>query len=244
MSDIPSALNKIQIEGVQTRFPVSEDLLQTMGGSVNYLIDAFVNGLVKKTEFTSSGSFTVPADVSIIYLEGVGGGGGGSGSSGGCGGIFRSGIFTVTPSSVHTVTIGAAGAGSGGAVGGTGGDSSFGSILSFPGGSGGVDGGNFVIAFNGISNVPISTFPDVYIQNVYERYGGVAIINSGLGEGGPSPQGWRGGTSGSTSRGGGGAGPYGPGGNGLSTPSTHGAGGGNTASGAGGFVRVMYFSQI
>lgn len=39
MSDIPSANQKIQIEATQYRGPVSESLLQTVGGSVNYALD-------------------------------------------------------------------------------------------------------------------------------------------------------------------------------------------------------------
>lgn len=39
MSDIPSAKQYIQIEGSQLRAPVSESLAQTIGSSVNYLID-------------------------------------------------------------------------------------------------------------------------------------------------------------------------------------------------------------
>ena len=39
MSNIPSSEQKIQIEGAQLRAPVSESLVQTIGGSLNYLID-------------------------------------------------------------------------------------------------------------------------------------------------------------------------------------------------------------
>jgi len=39
MSNIPSANQKIQVEPTQYRAPVSESLLQTIGGSVNYSLD-------------------------------------------------------------------------------------------------------------------------------------------------------------------------------------------------------------
>lgn len=39
MSNIPSANNKIQLESTQYRAPVSENLVQTMGGSINYALD-------------------------------------------------------------------------------------------------------------------------------------------------------------------------------------------------------------
>ncbi len=39
MSNIPSANQKIQIEATDYRSPVSESLLQTMGGSINYSLD-------------------------------------------------------------------------------------------------------------------------------------------------------------------------------------------------------------
>lgn len=40
MSNIPSANQKIQVEATQYLKPTSESLLQTMGGSINYTIDA------------------------------------------------------------------------------------------------------------------------------------------------------------------------------------------------------------
>lgn len=100
--------------------------------------------------FTSSGTFTVPAGVSLIKVTVVGGGGGGGGGyqasnysnagggTGGGGGVAV-GYVSVTPGSTHTVTIGAGGAGtnswSNGSAGGT---SSFGSVLSATGGGGGL----------------------------------------------------------------------------------------------------------
>ena len=39
MSNIPSSAQYIQIEGAQTRSPDSESLIQTIGGTENYLLD-------------------------------------------------------------------------------------------------------------------------------------------------------------------------------------------------------------
>lgn len=103
--------------------------------------------------FTSSGSFTVPAGVTTIYVSGGAGGGGGGGtnttsasSSGGAGGggAGQSAIrapYTVTPGQVLSVTIGAAGsAGAVGGNGGNGGNTVLGSLVTFQGGFGGASG--------------------------------------------------------------------------------------------------------
>ena len=97
--------------------------------------------------FVSSGTFTVPAGITLVKATVVGGGGGGAngftvvytqnaGANGGAGGI-SAGYVTVTPSSAITVTVGAGGAGSNGGAGAAGGTSSFGSVLSATGGGGG-----------------------------------------------------------------------------------------------------------
>ena len=89
---------------------------------------------------TSSGTFTVPPAVTSLRVLCVGGGGSGYGEwyGGGGSGVVSSGNYTVTPGSVHVVTIGAgAVGGSAGtcAAGTTGSSSSFGSLLSCSGGS-------------------------------------------------------------------------------------------------------------
>lgn len=114
------------------------------------------------TAFTSSGSFTVPAGVTRIFVVVVGGGGGGGGNkytiagdstftlyarggSGGFGGIAMA-FQNVTPGTVLTATVGARGSAGVGAdfyttgyasSGGTGGSSVF-NGLTATGGSGGV----------------------------------------------------------------------------------------------------------
>ncbi|KAF1004367.1 MAG: hypothetical protein GAK28_04074 [Luteibacter sp.] len=117
-------------------------------------------GQSRQQQFTSSGSFTVPAGITTIYVSAVAGGGGGGGgggnniggasaSGGGGGGAGQSIIrqaFTVTPGQVIPITIGTAGSGgAGGAqsnspapVAGTaGGQTIIGSLITLTGGSGG-----------------------------------------------------------------------------------------------------------
>lgn len=75
--------------------------------------------IVSKSQlFTTSGTFNVPADVSLIWVSGVGGGAGGSGGAGGGGGGGAGGasenMFNmprwVTPGDTLTITVGAGGA--------------------------------------------------------------------------------------------------------------------------------------
>ncbi|MBK5212563.1 MAG: T9SS type A sorting domain-containing protein [Flavobacteriaceae bacterium] len=62
-------------------------------------------------QFITSGDFTVPAGVTSITIEVVGGGGGGgiNGTGGGGGGGYSLGTYSVTPLATIPVTIGAAG---------------------------------------------------------------------------------------------------------------------------------------
>lgn len=108
-------------------------------------------------KLTASGSFTVPAGVTTLYISGCAGGGGGGGAggsrvggdaSGGGGGgagqaIFKT-PFNVTPGQVINITIGAYGfSGGGGAInsngydGGTGGNTVIGTLVTLLGGGGG-----------------------------------------------------------------------------------------------------------
>ncbi|MCH8153141.1 MAG: hypothetical protein IH830_12320 [Planctomycetes bacterium] len=92
--------------------------------------------------------FTVPAGVTKLMIEVRGGGGGGGKGNagggavgqGGSGSGYGMGIFSVTPGSIHAVTVGAGGLGSNGGtctVGAPGGTTSFGIIISATGGGGG-----------------------------------------------------------------------------------------------------------
>lgn len=60
---------------------------------------------------SGSGTWTVPAGVTKIYVEAWGGGGGGNWYAGGGGGSYVCGIITVTPGSTVGYSVGAEGAG-------------------------------------------------------------------------------------------------------------------------------------
>lgn len=92
--------------------------------------------------FTASGTFTVPAGISVIFLTECGGGGAGGGfnsannfGGGGGGGAACVKDYPIAVSGTVTVTIGAGGTGGVG-TGGNGGTTSFGSIVAL-GGNGG-----------------------------------------------------------------------------------------------------------
>ena len=119
---------------------------------------ANANSSARSRKLTASGSFTVPAGVTTLYVTGCGGGGGGGGgassstnsstsTSGGSGGAAQAVIKTpinVTPGQVISFTIGSGGAGgsggatgSNGGVGASGGSTIFGSLLTLSGGGAG-----------------------------------------------------------------------------------------------------------
>lgn len=124
---------------------------------------AFVQSALFSTQkmrvFTENGTFTVPENVTTIYVSGCAGGGGGGGglgymdnwfSNGGGGGAAQSVIkkpISVQPGQVLLVTIGAGGrGGAGGTPGNTGadgtagGNTSLGSLLALNSGGGGWSG--------------------------------------------------------------------------------------------------------
>ena len=98
-----------------------------------------------KITFNSSGSWTCPAGVTQVIVLAMGGGSGGvagiapgisnTGGMGGMGGGLQPAVLTVVPNTTYTITIGAGG--NGGVVqpasfpdpGGTGGDTSFGALM-------------------------------------------------------------------------------------------------------------------
>jgi hypothetical protein len=158
--------------------------------------------------FTASGTFTVPPNVYKIKSTAVGGGGGGGGSSntgsgsistapGGASGTAGWGLYAVTPGATYPVTIGPGGSGgiANGSNGSAGGTSSFGSLISAPGGSG---------------SFTSPSFPGAQVQ---AAVWGAAICTGGIINGGSrSGQASAGNSSGNVFGGGGGDGPFGGGG--------------------------------
>lgn len=97
--------------------------------------------------FTATGTYTPTAGMKYCIVEVIGGGGGGGGAvsgstgtvgvagGGAAGGYARKTISAATVGASKAVTIGAGGAGGGAGAGVAGGTSSFGAIISVPGGS-------------------------------------------------------------------------------------------------------------
>lgn len=107
------------------------------------------SGVLQRVTFTSVGAntWTSPPSVNYVDVTLVGGGGGGGGSSsvvygggGGGGGATIRRRVPITPNTAYTITIGAGGFGSLSGTGTTGGDSTFGSLVTAKGGSGGAKG--------------------------------------------------------------------------------------------------------
>ena len=173
--------------------------------------------------FTSGGTFTVPAGVTTIKVEVVGGGGG-----------ISVGIFTVTSGTNYTVTIGSGGAGGAPTVntkGGSGGTSSFigtGINMTATGGGGGTSGAKLP-GTGGVGS-------GGYYNHTLGGGGGSATadINAINGENG-------GGAAGADEKGGGGGGGAGGGRGGATIYGASSAKGGNALanSGAGGGGGVL-----
>jgi hypothetical protein len=87
--------------------------------------------------FTSTGTYTKPSGLKYAIIEGVGGGGGGdssgsNGPGGGAGGYFKKLVLAASIGTTETATIG--GAGVGGTVPTSGGNTTFGTLLTGNGG--------------------------------------------------------------------------------------------------------------
>jgi hypothetical protein len=94
------------------------------------------SGFTNMQVFESNGTFTVPAGISKIMVEGWGGGQAGNNSiSVGSGGTYCKSILMVTPNSNYSITVGNAGTPTNiGVPGNQGGDTYFGSLLIANGG--------------------------------------------------------------------------------------------------------------
>ena len=145
--------------GLNTDGDVDADSLADNFVSNNFFQDnsGGLTGPISVTEFTSgSGNYTVPAGARFIYGFALGGGGGGGGintfynatqSPGGSGGSGAAAFFAiaVTPGTIFSYAVGSGGAagasGNSSGVnrpsGATGGSTTFGSVVTVPGGGGG-----------------------------------------------------------------------------------------------------------
>lgn len=117
---------------------------------VGAAIVAATGRLAAIQKFTSSGTYTPTPGVTKIIVEMVGGGGGGGGAQAGSstsnsvGGGGGSGAYVramiTSPAASYAITVGSGGSGGTTGQGGTGGATTFGSLISCGGGSGGYTG--------------------------------------------------------------------------------------------------------
>ncbi len=145
----------IEIVGAGSGIKFSDGTIQTTASTaISYS---------RKQEFTSNGTFLVPAAVTKLMVEVVGGGGGGGGGGsgglgycgggggGGGGGGYGKAEFTVSQGQSYAVVVGQGGGGGGagytgspGSPGSNGGTTSFGtSLMNINGGFGGGAGGGY-----------------------------------------------------------------------------------------------------
>lgn len=244
MADIPSDIEKIQIEETEFEAPVSEAVAQKIGASINGLIDY----IATNTTFTSNGTFTVPNNTTVLGFLGCGGGGGGGGGNWGnfpmgLGGAGGSGVQptyvkrTVSPGETLTIVIGAGGAGGAGAntnasAGSEGGltyvtGSVSGLLCQFYGGKGGGGAINSPTQTPGAPSSIVATSGTLQISG---GYGGAPSVAGLSGGSGCYAGGGAGGPSGGANGGGGGGG-----GGGYATGGAGGAGA-NSGNGQNGFV--------
>lgn len=255
MSDIADNSSPVQIEGARFRSPVSEALIQQIGGNINFLL----NHVYRVTEFTASGSWTCPTNITRIIVVGWGGGGGGGGfnttnqgGGGGGGSSYGSKFVTVVPTTIYAITIGAGGSGgTGGGSGTAGGDGSnttFGALATFYAGLGGTtvrsgfpstDGGRGG-AQGGSSST--GTLPPYYqypeFNNGYQP--GAQTIRGGGGGAGPGGNGGDG-KSVSGQNGGAAAANSGAGGGGAGGTTGTGSNGG---AGGSGYLAIITFGEL
>lgn len=228
-----------------------DDTLKYDNGSGPVNISTAASGrLLRRTIFTSSGTWTKQSDVGFVIVTAVGGGGGGGGCSaaaavtaasaggGGAGATSNKKIAAASLGSTETVTIGAAGTGGAAGMnsGNAGGTTSFGSHVSCTGGNGGgSSGGASSVTIGGTgANGGTATGGDFNIAgepgNAGLRFG---TVPSGIGgSGGSSKWGVGGGpAAASTNITGKDAGGYGGGGGGSSNSNNTATAGGNGTAG-------------
>ncbi len=193
---------------------------------------------LNKKYITGTTTWTAPAGVTGVIVIGCGGGGGGGGGggtggggtagqagSGGAGAFQTTTYLSVTPNTVYTITIGAGGThGNAHATGSAGSDTTFGSLATFKGASGGQQ--DTASSSFGGSSFQTASGTNVQLSNATTSARSIANGGNGIaaspglsgdmnivggfsgGTGGNNPGAARGGG------GGGGAGPQGAGANG------------------------------
>lgn len=250
-SDINGTITGIQGNAVEAGILDSSDdgYVLTWNNADNQYEDRPSVNLQSQT-FISSGTWTCPPNVFNVRLSGFGGGGGGGAgygtSSGGGGGACIQSILSVSvvPGMNYTITIGGGGSGaSAGAafMGEAGGNTTFGSLATFVGGSGGqgaggggvsfnYNGGNYSNAISTTAGIPGPGYggfgsPGTGAKSQQSGYANV-IGDYEPGSSGSSDLAYDGG-------GGGGAGPGGAGGAGGNASHTSSIGAGNDATGYG-----------
>ena len=136
-------------------------------------------------QFSSSSTWYCPPGIYSVACDGAGGGGGGGGGDGITGGTTGGGgarvigsTLAVVPGTAYTITVGAGGGGGGSnANGSAGGATSFGILLSLPGGGGGGASG----ASPGLGGVPGGTWGGTILANTFDVS---ASPNTGFGSNG------------------------------------------------------------
>ena len=199
---------------------------------------------LKVTVYTASGTWTPDPKMKFVKFRAVGGGGaggsatGGSGAGGGGCGISAEAIYSAANAGVsQAITIGAAGAhaAAGNGNGGAGGDTSVGTLVTCPGGAGGLGAaaGTYKSTRDITSTSPgAATFvgaPEFALETVFNDSG--AVIGSGTtGARGQHSLFGRGGAAGGSSNGGAATG-YGAGGGGAGSSTSPSRFGGDGTAG-------------
>jgi len=234
-----SGLSVITVAYGQTQVTGSNIAPFSQAPVIAYKLPNLRPGFSSLQAFTSSGSFTVPAGVTRLRVNVIGGGGAGGSSSvgpgggGGAGGSALTILTGLTPGSIIPVTVGAGGTASSGSTGGAGGTSSFGTYISATGGSGGLGGTTYGPMAGGAGGAGVGG-----TVNNSGSYGTDCILSAARGGDGGGPGNGRGTTGALTGYAGQG---YGGGGGGGGSNSTVGSGSGALGgNGGAGLVTVEF----